>query len=254
MAWGPVAAGIAGALGGALINREETRKTRAQNERLQREFAQSGIQWKVADARKAGISPLAALGAGGAQYSPVGAPDHSIGDAVSDMGQNISRAAMASANEQTRKQHQLQLEGLSLDNQIKAAELAKMQQGVGPAGPGSDNFIPGQGNSGLVINKPLERTVSAPGRPAQEAGWRPDVSYARTDTGLTPVVPESLSESLEDDVIGKAMWRWRNQIVPNYTVGKEGKPPDHMLPDPKRQYWIWSYTRQEWQPHTWDKR
>lgn len=39
--------------------------------KLQREFAQNGIQWRVADAKKAGIHPLYALGANTATYTPV---------------------------------------------------------------------------------------------------------------------------------------------------------------------------------------
>ena len=36
------------------------------NEALQREFAQNGIRWRAADARAAGLHPLAALGSSGA--------------------------------------------------------------------------------------------------------------------------------------------------------------------------------------------
>ena len=126
-----------------------------------------------------------------------------------------------------------ELDGKFLDNQIRASQLQKLNTPASgppaPSGSDTDNFVPGQGNSPLVINKPLTRTVSAPGRPAQEAGWRPDVSYSRTDTGLTPMVPESLSESLEDDMVGKILWRVRNQLLPNFTG--QGKPPLHMLPN-----------------------
>lgn len=235
----------------------QAREAAANNIAMQKEFAQHGIRWKVEDAKAAGIHPMYALGAQGASFSPVTTnllPEESgLGEAAAKMGQNITRAVNATSTQFERQSNQLQLESLNLDNQIKAAQLQNLKQ-VGPPMAGSDNFMPGQGNSGLVVDKPLERTVSAPGRPAQEAGWRPDVAYSRTDTGMTPVVPQSLSESLEDDIIGKAMWRWRNQFVPNFTAGREGKPPDSMLPDPKRQYWDWSFTRQEWQPHTWDKR
>lgn len=41
----------------------ETKRANIANEKLQREFAQQGIQWKVQDAKHAGIHPLAALGA-----------------------------------------------------------------------------------------------------------------------------------------------------------------------------------------------
>ena len=150
------------------------------------------------------------------------------------MGQNISRAVMASATEDQRTLNKLNLataqadlDGKVLDNQIRASQLRQLTS-TGPAMAGSANFVPGQGGVGLVKDKPLERTVSQPGRPAQEAGWRPDVSYARTDKGLYPVIPESLSESMEDDFIGKLMWRFRNNIVPMFSG--EGKPAPSQLP------------------------
>lgn len=121
---------------------------KAQNEHseaVQREFAQSGIQWRVEDAIKAGLHPLAALGGGGASFSSPttsvgsigGAPSRSsssggspIGSAVSAMGQDISRAMSASASQDTRNQmmqnsvNELQLEGLKLRNDLTKAQLA----------------------------------------------------------------------------------------------------------------------------------
>ena len=38
---------------------------------MQKEFAQMGIQWRVADAKAAGLHPLAALGAAPAHASPM---------------------------------------------------------------------------------------------------------------------------------------------------------------------------------------
>lgn len=219
---------------------------------LQREFAQQGIRWRVDDARAAGISPLAALGAPGASFSPVSIGSTPVeSDLNLNMGQDIGRAIAAGITPEEKQLRQMQvasaeldLEGKALDNQIRARKLSEMNGTIGMPSPG-DNFMPGQGSTALVKEKPLERTVSAPGRPAQEAGWRPDVAYARTDTGLTPVVPESLSESLEDDLIGKFMWRVRNQLIPNWNLS--GRPPKSMLPKGATD-WDWSYSKQEWQP------
>lgn len=262
---GPIGAAIGAPLGGFLgraLDKQEdpnayNREMFERNVALQKEFAQQGVRWRVEDAKAAGVHPLFALGASGASYSPVtvmdAGPKYSpLQDAMA-MGQDVTRALMSTRTQSERDMMSLQmaalqadLDGKVIDNQIKLAELNKANA-VGPAFPsaGSDNFIPGQGNTPLVKDKPLERVVSAPGRPAQEAGWRPDVSYSRTDTGLTPVVPESLSESLEDDVIGKALWRLRNQVVPNFTGS--GKPPLHMLPKGADD-WDWNGSKQEWQP------
>lgn len=230
-----------------------------ENRRMQREFAQMGIQWRAEDARKAGIHPLAALGAQTHAFQPSFVGDSGGGGGsewgfLSEMGQQAIRALSASSTQEQREMEQLQvatahtqLEGATIDNQIKLARLREMQS-VGPAFPrvNTDNFVPGQGNTaGMVIDRPLERVVSAPNRPAQEAGWRPDVSYSRTDTGLQPMIPTSLSESLESDPIGGVMWSIRNRLAPNFSG--EGAPPKSMLP-PGAKSWRWDYGSQEWQP------
>lgn len=270
MVWmAPLAIGAAASLYAAWKNSQAQKQANENNLAIareniaqQREFAQEGLSWKVADARRAGIHPLAALGAPTSSFSPISAgqiPETGEADMVrtlGDIGQNVSRAAMASQTQQEKQANALriqyaeaQLDGQILDNQYKASLLHRMNTTAPGMPEATDaNFIPGQGNSnGLVVDKPLERTVSMPDRPAQEAGWRPDVSFSRTDTGLTPMVPESLSESLEDDIIGKVMWRIRNQFVPNVTNGAYGKPSRQMLPKGYKD-WRWDHSMQEWQP------
>lgn len=230
----------------------------AENARLQREFAQNSIKWKVDDARRAGVHPVYALGAQGTSFSPMysaGGTDYGSDDNrwLAEAGQSLAGAIGRTATTEQKQMQALALENAQLDNEMKKVELQRMQAGTPGMYSENGNFIPGQGDSpaGLVTVKPAERTVSAPGRPAQEAGWKPDVGFARTDTGLTPIVPDSLSESLEDDVIGKAMWRWRNQAMPNLD-SEAVAPPKEMLPKGS-DYWKWSTWRQEWQPAKYDK-
>lgn len=260
---GSLIAGGAGLVGGFL----GSRSTRAANEanaeaakqsiEMQREFAKNGIRWKVEDAVKAGVHPLYALGAQTHSFAPVSVgaiPNTSMGDAVRDMGQDISRSIQSTRTRQEQELSKLQIasakldvEGKAIDNQIRASQLSKLNapQTAMPSGNSSANFIPGQGNTPLVRNKPLDKTISQPGRYAQEAGWRPDVSYARTDTGLTPMVPESLAESLEDDFVGKMLWRYRNQMVPNFTP--RGAPAKSQLPKGYNN-WEYDFWSQEWRP------
>lgn len=264
--WPTIAAGAASVLGnivGGVMNKSATDKANAQqrdlanqNMDMQREFAKNGIRWKVEDAVRSGVHPLYALGANTHSYSPVSVgttADYSMGDAMKNIGQDISRSIQSTRTQREQELAKLQLtsarldlQGKTLDNQIKASQLRKLNQVTTAMPGGTDgNFIPGQGNSPLVQEKPLERTVSQPGRLAQEAGWRPDVSYARTDTGLTPMVPESLSESMEDDFIGKILWRVRNQLVPNFT--NKGAPSQSQLPKGATS-WEYDFWSQEWRP------
>ena len=67
----------------------------AKQAELQREFAQKGVQWRVEDAKKAGLHPLYAIGAQGASFSPSAfipgqAP---TGDHYAQAGQALGRAA-----------------------------------------------------------------------------------------------------------------------------------------------------------------
>lgn len=119
------------------------------NEALSREFATSGIQMKVADANKAGIHPLFALGA-----STAAAPSISVGDvgrpsasdAFGSMGQDLSRAIAASSDEVQRdKQHKravqkLELENMKLNNDALRAktvsQMARTSRGSAQVGPG----------------------------------------------------------------------------------------------------------------------
>lgn len=103
----------------------------------QKEFAQNGIKWRADDAKRAGIHPIYALGASTPSYSPQSvsfAADNSLGNALSNAGQDIGRAINATRTAPERDAafsksvQQLQLEGMGLDNQIKQATLASSIQ------------------------------------------------------------------------------------------------------------------------------
>lgn len=157
-----VAAGAS--LAGGLLGNSANKKARAREYAQQKEFAQSGIQWKVEDAKKAGIHPLYAMGANTVSYAPqsVGGQDFSF---LSDAGQNIGRAMDATrsnpakANALALTASQVQLEGLQLDNEIKRAQLASAvaltRQSANPGLPSvltSADVVgmPGQGDSPQV--------------------------------------------------------------------------------------------------------
>lgn len=104
---GGLASGGLGALGslvGGYMNATNSKKVAKMNLDAQREFAQNGIRWKVADAKAAGLHPLAALGAQTTSFSPSYVGDTSMGDAMSSMGQNLGRAVEATMTARERKQ------------------------------------------------------------------------------------------------------------------------------------------------------
>lgn len=117
--------------------REAENQRFQQNLAYQREFAQSGIQWKVADARAAGIHPMAALGANTVSYTPM-----ALGDIGADLraksGQDLGRAVAAVApkedreNETIRAANALSLERAGLENELLRSQIARTRQQIGP--------------------------------------------------------------------------------------------------------------------------
>lgn len=115
-------------------------------DRAMQEWAMThGIRTRVKDAEAAGVHPLFALGASTSSYTPssIGLESTSMGPALRDMGGDISRALAAGGGAEQRTfqaaSNKLQLESLSLDNDIKRAKLASdaVKLSATAAGPGS---------------------------------------------------------------------------------------------------------------------
>lgn len=115
---GALIGGASSLLGGLFSSKSNLKATKAQIE-AQREFAQHGVTWRVADARQAGLHPLAALGMQPANFSPVVIPD-SMGPAIAEAGQNIGRAVQATSVPKLTEIDQLQAEYLRA--QIREAD------------------------------------------------------------------------------------------------------------------------------------
>lgn len=263
-------------LGGFLGRKdaEETRRMQmehaAKQEALQREFAQSGIQWRVADAKKAGIHPIYALGSGGATYTPTAAAfstDTSLPSALASAGQDIGRAVNATQSTSTRinaftkAAQALSLEKGQLENEVLKLEIAskagRLRQENAPAMPtaGDAYLIPGQGNSPVVNmpkDNPLERVTSAPGAPQQEHGAIPDVGYARTRSGWAPVPSKDVKERIEDNLIQEVMWSIRNNVFPSF--GMYDPPKFSPGEDRKWVYAPWAQEYQSWRKPSWKRK
>lgn len=239
-----------------------TAQSAAEDRRLQREFAQTGIQWKVADAKAAGIHPLAALGAQTHSYSPVNVgytPDMSMANAMSNIGQDVSRAVHATRS----RDHQaeaiaktaadLQIKNMGLQNDLLAAQIAKTVQPGNPPGiPGASDpyLIAGQGQTALtrieqahgtasrtplVQTNPMERTASNPNAKHQEPGAINEVGYTRTASGgFMPVQSDDAKNRLEEDLVGTILWNVRNRVMPAFT--QNFSPP---YPAPAGQQWYY---------------
>lgn len=272
---GPVGGAVGAAVGNQIASSQEQERQQAaaqadrnfqedifnRNVALQREFAQSGLSWKVQDAKNAGLHPLVAIGGAGASYSPqsisVGS-SYTPGPDYASMGQNVARAALAAQDQTARLQSELlsaQIDGVKLDNSMKAQRIQSSQIGPALNTTGlSNSLISGQGNSsksgsGLVELNPLSRTHSAPGAPHSEVGEVADYGFARTPTGLAIVPSQDVKNRIEDQIIPELAWSFRNQILPTISGGGPTPPDPRQYPLPKGfDEWRFNPFMQEFQP------
>lgn len=141
---GPIGGAIGAGVAGLVGDRQAANAAEEAFERnadLQREFAQHGIQWRVEDAKAAGVHPVYALGAGGAAFAPVAInPQRTDWGA---MGQNMARAVAAQSDEMSRRLQEAQLKVLESEaRRNDAAAVAslggrgvRVQAGDPPAFP-----------------------------------------------------------------------------------------------------------------------
>lgn len=246
-----------------------------QNQALQKDFAKSGISWKVKDALKSGIHPLFALGAQTTSYAPqsvgldtatVGAPytnaathqpDYS---GIAEAGQNLGRAIQATNSVEAQMQAmqvslaQAQVTGAHLDNDIKRTQLASAiatnvgsPPGIPAAKPSVWDQFDGVSGDAIRATTPTvelktRRDVADPRAPHNVVGSGPSVAYVKTSTGgYEPVMPPELAESYESDWMGSMGWQLRNRILPNVInmpPPKVGQPGEVVR---------WNTLRQEWE-------
>lgn len=282
---GNVASGIMGLFGGKMssdataeanrANAEAAERNAVRNIEYQKEFAKSGIQWRAEDAKKAGIHPIYAMGAGGASFAPVSIAggearaNTSMGDAVARSGQSFGRAIQAAQPRDsqmdavTKASAELQLTNAGLQNELLAAQVAKARQELitKPAMPSLAQrwLIPGQGETAgssgttfadrwapIEIKEKNERVSADPSAPHREAFSVTDVGHSRTAGGGYSAIPsKDVQERIEDNFLQQMMWLFRNNLLPS--IGINEAPPN--VPLPSGQRWRYHPFYQEYRPH-----
>lgn len=234
--------GAGASLASSLFGNKENKKARKQEYAQQKEFAQSGIQWKVDDAKKAGIHPLYALGANTVSYSPqsVGGSDFSgLASAGQDVGRAIdaTRSPAGKIDAFTQSAQRLQLEGLGLDNDLKRTELAsavaRARQGSPSAGiptAATRWLLDGQGNSPSIdaqgITRTTKREEPEPGNPAYVAGAQSGTDLVRNPQGgYSPIMSQQIAEAAESDPTAVLEWIIRNRIMSPIGMGERPSIP-----------------------------
>lgn len=156
---------------------------------LQKEFAQNGIQWRVADAAAAGLSPLAALGASEPSFSPVSAQvfpadtaPRNIGlQTLANMGQDLLRSKLNASSGADR-----QLETINLRKAADEADIVHSQA--------------------ALTRLRLQREQTAPINPAV-----PDTQTFMNRDGSTYQMPsDAYSQVSRGTLFGPATWYYKN--------------------------------------------
>lgn len=230
-------------------NAKHQSSLRAQELAHQKEFAQNGIQWKVADAKAAGVHPLFALGASTHSYSPMAIGNSPVAEAMASAGQDIGRAVSATASQSGRMSSAmaaLGLERAKLENDLLKTQIMKTVQPTNPAmpSPATRYLMDGQGDTAtppgtLITDKPMERTVSDPLMLHSEPGAVAETSYLRTpDGGLYPSPSKDAKERIEDNMFHEVMHFLRNNVMPLAHTGAYFKPPGGQPPRPGH---VWQF-------------
>lgn len=215
----------------------------------QKRLAQEGIQWRVADAKAAGIHPLYALGA-----QPVPFAGTSFdGSGLREMGQDISRAKLAAMTDAERRAsaelalrseareveaHGLAMERARLENLELSSRIARTNSAqLGPGAPVSRNAP-----AGTVVRTPSEVITGAVGNQGRQPGGMTTFRYGWNGDGSIGVFrSQDAAEALEDDFIGNSLWQLRNNILPMIggPFGPPPAPPTHEFPNRPGYHWAW---------------
>lgn len=241
--------GAAGSIASSIFGNKAAKKAADQNIKLQKQFAQQGVQWKVNDAKKAGIHPLYALGASTHSFSPV-----SVGGSTPDlgaMGQNIGNAIDATQTSSTRLDKTmgaLAVERATLENELLRTQIGGSRLALSrnnPPFPNNATAIPGQGN--VQVTDPTQiSTVS--GDPSRDAAVNPELTYTQGPMGYSPNPSEQAKAAQEDNMLLEAGWAARHIGGPMIGNREHTSPPPNSWLPFGANTWKFHAPTMQWRP------
>lgn len=229
----PLLTGLIGAGASFYSNKKSVDSQVAANDfntKMQYDFAKHGIRWRVADAKEAGIHPLASLGANLTTPYPTNVGgDYSN---LNDMGQYVQKGLETVLDKNAKKKLELEQENQELQNQILQTELDKRRLelirdtagGSARSNPIDDHYgvvndisgVPNNGSSanfGSLGHEYVKKQIPYSSRIGTESGTEPFFRDMVDSKGRTFQVP---SESLQDmvtEVSPVAVDYWKDYIL-----------------------------------------
>lgn len=233
--WGNVLGAGISTLGGMHANRQNVKLNR-EGRAHQEHLLKNQLQWRMEDARKAGVSPSVALGGsvvGSGTSSPI-----PMQNELHAMGQGVGRALSSGATAFQKKQQALNLENMALQNDLLktqvAASKARLAGQPGIAPPFPSHLNDDQPTSDIITSKlpPSASSVdnlvadvhralaapprivreevigSAPDNPLRTAGHKAPVSFIRTANGFQMIPSKDAKEGIEDSLWDEMSWRY----------------------------------------------
>jgi hypothetical protein len=203
------AAGITalGGLAGGLMSDRTARKSASAQRQMDMQFAKNQIQWKVADAKKAGLHPLYALGGSGS-YSPTNVIQ----------GQSNTGSALATASGQIADMY-LQDQASKSAAQRQAPLLAAQVNAANQ----SANRDEASAALALSQAKRIEQEIQHVGRPPNL--YIPVYNNADNtmEWALNPELGFEMPESISAYKYGKGRLKKETQIMHSGRRGRRGR-------------------------------
>lgn len=217
-------------MGSAFAQKSEGRKIRRDSAKLQREFAQNGLSWKIADAYKNKdlIHPLVSMGANVMSASPsnVGVPDK--------VTSNFQPGDFS--KKKTTELETEQIRGVRLQNDILEIEKNKL--------------ISGSGDPNVVEQPALQTKKTGPDTAAGDPAF---FQWSRRGQHAIPIINKDISDNLESDTAASI----GNSLDKLFTAAKQFTMPKSKatiknikrmmktLPPPRKGYkWLWDWNKQ----------
>lgn len=216
-----IGAGLGSAIGGGIDDNRANKTAEgyynknmdfAQRQfQFQQDYIKNSAQWRVEDAKKAGLHPMAALGMSTPSFSPISAPsapEYASSNSVDPMefGQNLNYAATkAKTAQQQQQMADLTLRGMELDNEYKQAQIDLMKVDALASSIASNQAVNSppspqvnlQEPTGLPSNPKIAPAGTYVDKPIVRDGWVIDDRGRKT--GIIP--SEDIASRFEDKLI-----------------------------------------------------